>query len=478
MIKQRHSPLALRIAIVFSMLAGLAVVIVMGLVIVFGGRDVDKLVADRRADLVQSLRASAAGAYDTGVPGWSDVDLRPALNFAAALGTEVAVMDRNGHLVASTIKSASAASRASQIPIALDGRQIGTLLVNYTGNGLDDSATKLRSSLIKAVVGSAVLTVALASAVAALVAPRVTHPIERLIGATRAMSKGDRQARVGQIGAAPREFKELAIAFDGMAAALMEQGRLRSDLLAEMAHELRTPVAILQASCEALLDGIVPHTAEQTQSLHEEVLRLARLVDDLQSLAAADTAALQLSSVPCDLAVVVDAAFDAMTPRLNAANLTVTRHLEVAQIDGDPVRLHQVIINVLTNAQKFTPSGGRIVVELTARDGDAWLKISDTGIGITPEDRVHLFERFWRGSNVGQVTGSGLGLAVVARLVEAHGGNVAVQSETGSGTTVLLRFPLAPRRPVADPSSMPSPYSVHPRSDCPGQSPDNEPSPH
>jgi signal transduction histidine kinase len=102
-----------------------------------------------------------------------------------------------------------------------------------------------------------------------------------------------------------------------------------------------------------------------------------------------------------------------------------------------------VITNVLSNAQKFTPAGGRIAVELTARDGDAWLTISDTGVGITPEDRPHIFERFKRGSNVGRASGSGLGLAVVAKLVEAHGGSVTVDSQPGSGTSLLLKFPLA-----------------------------------
>jgi signal transduction histidine kinase len=108
------------------------------------------------------------------------------------------------------------------------------------------------------------------------------------------------------------------------------------------------------------------------------------------------------------------------------------------------VRLHQVITNVLSNARKFTPAGGRITVELTARNGDAWLKVSDTGVGITPEDQPHIFERFKRGSNVGRASGSGLGLAVVAKFVEAHGGSVAVDSQPGSGTSLLLKFPLSP----------------------------------
>ena len=444
MTRERHASVALRLALAFTVVAVVAVATVVALAIAIGGHDINAMVQQRRADLTQSLTANAAATYNTGTPRWSDVDLRPALDLAARTGTKVAVLDNNGHVVASTINGPSVTVRASRSPITVNGQRIGTLLVVFTGHGLADSANKLRSALTTAVVGSAVLTVALALIVALLVARRLTRPVEQLIGATRAMTTGDRQVRVGPIAGAPRELEELAVAFDGMAGAVMEHDRLRRDLVSDMAHELRTPVAILQANCEALLDGIVEHTPEQTQSLHEEVLRLAGLVDDLQSLAAADAAVLQLSPVTCNLAVLTDIALDAMTSAFNAAHLTVTRDLEPALIQGDPVRLHQVITNVLSNARKFTPAGGRVTVELTTHNGDAWLKVSDTGVGITPEDQPHIFERFKRGSNVGRASGSGLGLAVVAKFVEAHGGSVAVDSQPGSGTSLLLKFPLSP----------------------------------
>jgi two-component system, OmpR family, sensor histidine kinase BaeS len=137
-----------------------------------------------------------------------------------------------------------------------------------------------------------------------------------------------------------------------------------------------------------------------------------------------------------------------MTSTLAAADLTVTRNLEAAVIEGDPVRLHEMITNVLTNAQKFTAPGGRIDVELTRGGSTATLRIADTGIGIPEPDRAHIFERFWRGRNSDNIPGTGIGLAVVAELVRAHGGTVVVDSQVGLGTTVTLEFPLdESRRP-------------------------------
>jgi signal transduction histidine kinase len=231
-----------------------------------------------------------------------------------------------------------------------------------------------------------------------------------------------------------------------MADSVAQQEKLRRDLVSDTAHELRTPVAVLQANCEALLDGVVPHTVEQTASLHEEVLRLAGLVEDLQSLAGADAAALAMRLVPCDLATLVDVALDAMASSLASAGLTVSRQLETVVVDGDPVRLHQVITNVLTNAQKFTPAGGSIEVELTKTATTARLLISDTGIGIPEEDRPQVFERFSRGRNAERASGTGVGLAVVAQLVRAHRGTVELDSEIGRGTTIILEFPRAATR--------------------------------
>jgi two-component system sensor histidine kinase BaeS len=179
-------------------------------------------------------------------------------------------------------------------------------------------------------------------------------------------------------------------------------------------------------------------------SLHEEVLRLAAMVDDLQSLASAEAAALNLRLAPCELATVVSGSLDSLTAQLATAGLELERHIEPAPIVGDAARLHQVVTNILSNAIKFTPPGGRITVEVAEVGSDARLVVTDTGVGIAAAEREHVFERFWRGHDSADIAGSGIGLSVVAELVRAHHGTVEVGAGIGGGTRVSVTIPSVP----------------------------------
>lgn len=437
----RAEPLGIRLALAFVAVAVLAVAIVAGLAVVFSDRDISVLLQQRRDDLTRTLSLDAISTYNTGRPGWSDVDLTPALDLAASSGTEVAVLDQGGQVVASNLTGPR--QGVERRALRLGGRRIGTLLVRFSGRGLADSADNLRGSLVRAVIGAAALAALLALAVSLLVSRRITRPVTQLIESARAMSGGDRQARVGPVPGAPAELRELAATFDQMAAALAAQERLRRNLVADVAHELRTPVAVLQANTEALLDGIVPHTLEQTGALHEEVLRLGRMVDDLQTLAAAEAAALRLSLQPVDLAVVAGAAADDWAASFAAAQISFGRQLEPARVQADPVRMHQVIGNLLSNALKFTPDGGRVTMTLAEAEGEVRLQVSDTGPGIPPEDQPQVFKRFWRGDRAGPTAGSGIGLAVAAELARAQQGYIELDSEPGRGARFTLVLPLA-----------------------------------
>jgi two-component system sensor histidine kinase BaeS len=440
---RRSSPIAVRLALAFVVVAVLAVAIVTALAVAFGGHDITVMVQQRRADLTRSLVVDAASTYNTGSPGWSDADLRPALDLASQSGTDVAVLDMDGHVVASTIGDPSHATDSHRSPITVNGQRIGTLVVKFNQRGLVASADNLRHSMTAAVVGAAGLAAVLALIVGLLVARRLTQPVGRLIAAVRAMAAGDREARVGEVEHSPGELQELAGAFDLMADTLVRQEQLRRGVVADVAHELRTPVAVLQANCEALLDGVVEPTPQQTQSLLEEVLRLAAMVDDLQALASAEAAALHLRLGRCDLADVVDGAVEALLTQLNASGVSVRQRLEAAPINGDSARLHQVTTNILSNALKFTPRGGTIDVTVAVLDGQARLAVADTGVGMPAEEQPHVFDRFWRGRNATDVTGSGIGLAVVAELIYAHHGTVELDSEPGRGTRVTVTIPLA-----------------------------------
>jgi two-component system, OmpR family, sensor histidine kinase BaeS len=439
-----QAPVALRLALAFVAVAVLAVALVAVLAVVFTDRDVNALVQLRRDDLTRALQTDAVSTYISGGPGWHNADLRPALDLAGSDGAQAAILDTHGNVVASTLTTRNPAEVAS-FPLALhSGQRIGTLLIRFTGQGLAKSASGLRNSLVRAVIGAAGLAAVLALVAAVLASRRITRPVLRLIETARARGRGERWARVGDVPGAPAELQELATAFDEMADNLTAEEKLHRDLVADVAHELRTPVAVLQANTEALLDGVVPHTPEQTASLHEEALRLGRMVEDLQQLAAAEAAALQLSLQRCDLAEIAADAAGGFKASFAAAGVGFARQLEPAPVLGDPGRLHQIIANLLSNALKFTPSGGQVRMTLSAADGQARLEVADTGPGISPEDQRQVFDRLWRGAHAAGTAGSGIGLAVAAELARAHHGKIELASEPGHGSRFTLVLSLAP----------------------------------
>jgi len=429
-----------RLTFAFVVVAAVSVGLVATLAVIFGEHDLSTLAEQRRSDLTRSLVADAASAYNTGTPQWSDVDLQPALVLAQHTGAEVAVLDAQDQVVVASRPDVVRASDAQRYPIEVRGETVGTLLIRFNSRGIDASARHLQVSLLVAVLAAAGLACLLALAVAAVASRRLTHPLSRLIETVRAIGSGDRDARVGPVHAAG-ELRELTTSFDAMADDLATQEQLRRNLVADVAHELRTPIAVLQASCEAMIDGVTPANPDQISSLYEEVVRLARLVSDLQVLAAADAAALQLNIRPTDLGALADAAVDALAPRFAAAQISVRRNMQPATVLGDADRLRQVVLNLLTNALKFTPAGGQVEVAVHHEDGSVVLSVSDTGTGIDEASLPLVFDRFWRGQNAAGVTGTGIGLAIVSSLVRAHDGTVSAQSRHNGGAAFTVRLP-------------------------------------
>ena len=433
----------LRLALTFIAVAVLAVALVAVLAVLFTDRDIAVLVQQRRDDLTSSLAADAVSTYNTGKPGWSDVDLAPALKLADSDGAQAAVLDATGRVVVSTLTKTGDPKGIISRELTSGSQRIGTLLVRFTGQGLTASVYNLRASLVRAVIGAAGLAAVLALLAAVLVSRRITRPVTRLIESVRAMGRGDERARVGHVAGAPAELRELAVAFDQMADTLTAHEQVRRNLVADVAHELRTPVAVLQANTEALIDGLVAHTPEQTVSLHEEVLRLGRMVEDLQTMAAAEAAALQLTRQPVDLAQIAGEEAEEWEVSFATAGVSFTHRLEPTPVLADAGRIHQVMANLLSNALKFTPPGGCVEMSLSRNGEQARLEVSDTGPGISQEDQVHVFDRLWRGPEAAQTSGSGIGLAVAAELARAHEGRIEVASELGRGSRFTLILPLA-----------------------------------
>ena len=328
--------------------------------------------------------------------------LSPVLDLAARTGADAQVHDRAGQIVASSAGfGAQAASPRSTAAIVVRGGRVGTAVIRFTRSGLGGADRSLQTALLRAIASAAGLAALLALVTALAVARRISRPLGQIIAVARARGHGDRAARVGAL-RAPAEPAELAAAVDQMADTVDRHDQLRRDLVAGVAHELRTPVAILQAGHEALLDGVAEPTPDQLVSLHEEVLRLARMIIDLQILAAADAAAVHLSRRRCDLARLAADAADSLAGRFEAAGITLERRLTAAGITADPRWLHQVITNLLTNALKFTPAGGQVTTTTGPSGTDAVLRVTDTGAGIPAEELPRVFDRFWRGRQAAQ----------------------------------------------------------------------------
>jgi two-component system, OmpR family, sensor histidine kinase BaeS len=435
----RVDTLGLRLALAFLAVALAAIALLAGLTAAFASADVSNLTNQQRTQLTSAIAAAAGVAWDR-ENSWASVHLSSVLDLATHAGADIQVRDQAGHTVASSPGFATAPGPGYSAPVEVRGQRIGEAVARFTGSGLSASDRVLRSDLLRAIAGTAGLAALLALTVGLVVARRITRPIARLIAVTRAMAGGDRAARAGPIRASS-ELRELAAAFDQMADTLDRQEQIRRDLVADVAHELRTPIAVLQAGHEALLDGVIEPTPSELASLRDEVLRLARMVGDLQDLAAADAAGLHLDQQPCDLASLAAAAADSLARRFEAAGISVDRQLAKAPVQGDPRWLHQVITNLLGNALKFTPAGGRVTVSTRQAGEDAVLQVTDTGPGIPTDELPRIFDRFWRGRDAAPTSGSGIGLTVAAELTSAHGGRLTAASEPGNGAQLTLTLP-------------------------------------
>jgi signal transduction histidine kinase len=224
-----------------------------------------------------------------------------------------------------------------------------------------------------------------------------------------------------------------AFAFRRVSRGFAEQDRLRRQLLADVAHELRTPLAILQGRLEGILDGVYPTDEEQLQRLLDESRRIGRLVEDVGTLANAEAGALELRKEPVDLGELIH---DVTASFPRPLRLDLPPNLPVLQLD--PLRLREVLLNLLTNADRHTPAAGTITIQAEAGRHEVTLRLTDTGAGIPAEELPRLFDRFHKGEGS---RGSGLGLAIARDLVRAHGGRIGVESTVGVGTTVTVVLP-------------------------------------
>jgi signal transduction histidine kinase len=278
-----------------------------------------------------------------------------------------------------------------------------------------------------------------------LLARQIAKPVRALTAAARRMGSGDFDQRVPV--RTRDELGELAEAFNSMAEAVGRQEMLRRQLAADIAHELRTPLSVIQADLEAMLDGIRPLRTKEIADVHQETRLLIRLVADLQDLSLAEAGQLPLKKEPTDLGVLARASVARFSSRAEEKEirLTVDTPDNLPPVEADQDRISQVLGNLLDNALRHAPPRGEVTVKLEsdAEQGRVQLTVHDTGPGIPTEHLPNVFERFYRADRARSrvAGGSGIGLAVVKQLVKAHGGQIWAESPTGGGTSFALMLP-------------------------------------
>jgi len=323
----------------------------------------------------------------------------------------------------------------------------GKLYVSpLSADGLDPTSPHwLLAPISRFLLWGGLLAVAVALALTFFLSRRILSPVKALILSTRRLGKGDFSQRIqvkdkGELG-------ELGHAFNTMADDLERNEKLRRNMVADTAHELRTPLSNIQGYLEALRDGVIKPDAATTHSLHEEVTLLSRLLDDLQELSLAEAGELKLSCQTEDVSELIERAVASVPARDGAKEIPISTELpdKLPPVNVDSHRIKQVLRNLLENAIAHTTGGDTITV--TAQQRGRWVEVSvvDTGEGIPAEDLPNVFERFYRvdKSRARKTGGSGLGLTISKYLVEAHGGSIEVQSEVGRGSTFTFTLPLA-----------------------------------
>lgn len=300
------------------------------------------------------------------------------------------------------------------------------------------------SGVDRSVVAVAFLAVTVATVVAVLLAAYLARPLRKLEVAAEELAGGDLAHRVSVDG--PAEVAALGSAFNSMADSLERAEELRRRMTADVAHELRNPLAAARAQAEAIVDGVIAPDAARMESLVEDLQHLSGLIDDLQELAVAEAGRLRYEMRPLDLAALAGReAHRAEALLAPGVRLLVEGASDGVIVSGDERRLGQVLRNLLSNAARHTSSGS-VRVAVRESDGRVSVSVTDTGEGMSAEDVAHVFERFYRADSAraANTGGSGLGLAISRAIVRDHGGEVFATSELGAGTTMGFALPLAP----------------------------------
>jgi len=330
------------------------------------------------------------------------------------------------------------------VPIVVNGVRVAWLVPTTGMQRFSVVEQEFLRSTRGAILLAGVIAAGAALVLGGLFLRNILAPLRQLERASQRLAQGDLSQRVLVTGR--DEIGHLAESFNRMVERLERSEKLRRQMIADIAHELRTPLTVIQGNLQAILDGVYEPTPNVIASIHEESLLLARLVGDLRDLSLAEAGELRLEKQLTDIRDVIRQTVTVIEPRLASKRivLTVTLPDEAVIVEIDPQRIQQVLLNILSNAERYTPEGGQITLSAVKLNAEVRVSVTDSGPGIAPEDLPYVFERFWRGdrSRSRATGGTGLGLAIAKQFIEVHGGRIWAESTPGKGSTFTFSLPI------------------------------------
>lgn len=328
--------------------------------------------------------------------------------------------------------------------LKVDDAIIGKLVAIYPEGLIDDEYTFIQTIQLY-ILAAVCLTIVLAIVFSMIFSKKLTSGLKKLSFAAGELQQHNLDIRIPLSGL-PTEVKQIAISFNNLAESLAKEEMLRKQFTGDLAHELRTPLATLRSQFEAFQDGIWDPTPQRLEVSHEELMRLVRLVNELEKLLAAENPQIRLEKMELEAGSVLAALWEMFLPifKEKGVGLQIEEPVQEEMFAADKDRLMQILSNVLNNALKYTPEGKNVTISVvTEKEGYVGFKIQDEGSGMNEDDIPHIFERFYRGdkSRDRKTGGVGIGLSIVKALMDAHRGVIKVKSRLNKGTSITLWFP-------------------------------------
>lgn len=328
--------------------------------------------------------------------------------------------------------------------VSSGGGSVGTVSVGYYGPFYyTDNDLYFINSINRLILWAGVASVILALGLGTVMSRQISRPISRVIDKAQKIARGLYGSKIAER-SSTTEIRSLVDTVNNLAETLQAQQQQSRQTSMDIAHELRTPLTTMQANLEAVMDGVMELDQNRVKVLHEQVLRINRLVDDLAELARYESRNTVLDKSRFDLSELIENVILHAENDFSKEKKTLTYEGESCEVTADKDKISQVLLNLLSNALKFTRPGDGVTVTLKQHKADAEITVRDTGIGVSQEDLPHIFERFYRSdkSRSRKTGGAGIGLAIVKSIVEAHGGSIEVKSVPNDGTMFTINIPL------------------------------------